>query len=378
MSEGTRPLSVVLAGGGSAGHVNPLLATADCLRRRHPATTVTVLGTAEGLEARLVPERGYDLRLVPKVPFPRRPGRAALGFPAGLRRAVATVREVIREVDADVLVGFGGYVASPAYLAARRSGTPIVIHEQNARPGLANRLGARFTPYVATTFAATPLPHAAVVGLPLRREISEFDRQALRPSALTHFDLRPDATTLLVFGGSLGAARLNAAFAAVAEQVCGAGVQVLHLTGADKDVTVPAGLPTPYRVLPYADRMDLAYAVADLAVCRAGAGTVCELTAAGVPAIYVPLPVGNGEQRLNAADVVAAGGGLLVDDADVTADWVVATVLPLLGDRDRLATMAAEAAVMGHRDADEQLVDLVLRAAGRSAGAEGSAGRGGP
>lgn len=358
------PLSIVLAGGGSAGHVNPLLATADALRAADPDVRLVVLGTAEGLEARLVPERGYDLQLVPKVPFPRRPSTAALRFPLSLRRSITRAADVIRNAGADVVVGFGGYVATPAYLAARRTRTPIVIHEQNARPGLANKLGARFTSHVATTFASTPLPGAEVIGMPMRAEITDLDRAALRGEGLAHFGLREDRTTLLVFGGSLGAQRLNQAFGRAAAALRGAGVQVLHLTGGGKTVDL-ADLDEacPYVTVDYTDRMDLAYAVADLAVCRAGAGTVCELTAVGLPAIYVPLPVGNGEQRLNAQDVVAAGGGLLVDDAAVTPEWVEHTVLPLLADRDRLALMADEAAVMGNRDAAEALARMVLAAA---------------
>ncbi|WP_114907866.1 undecaprenyldiphospho-muramoylpentapeptide beta-N-acetylglucosaminyltransferase [Ornithinimicrobium murale] len=360
-------LSVVLAGGGSAGHVNPLLATADALRAAEPGCRIVVLGTAEGLEARLVPERGYDLDLVPKVPFPRRPSTAALRFPLSLRRSISRSAEVIRAAEADVVVGFGGYVATPAYLAARRTRTPIVIHEQNARPGLANKLGARFTRHVATTFASTPLPGAEVIGLPMRAEITDLDRAALREEGLAHFGLREDRTTLLVFGGSLGAQRLNQAFGRAAGDLREAGVQVLHLTGGGKTVDLEGADPaSPYVAVDYTDRMDLAYAVADLVVSRAGAGTVCELTAVGLPAIYVPLPIGNGEQRLNAQDVVAAGGGLLVDDAAVTPEWVRESVLPLLADRDRLAQMADAAAVMGTRDAAEVLAQRVISAARRA------------
>lgn len=364
-----RPLSVVLAGGGTAGHVNPLLATADALRRRVPDVRIEVLGTAEGLEARLVPERGYPLTVVPKVPFPRRPNPAALRFPAALRRAISTAGEAIRSSGADVVVGFGGYVATPAYLAARRHDVPVVIHEQNARPGLANRLGARFAEHVAVTFASTELPRAVVVGLPLRDEVRELDRTASRAAALDHFGLDADRPTLLVFGGSLGAQSLNEAVSGAAGDLLAAGVQVLHLTGAGKhlvDLPEPAAEGPRYVALTYSDRMDLAYSVADLAVCRAGAGTVCELAAVGLPAIYVPLPIGNGEQRLNAAGVVAAGGGRVVEDAQVSLEWVRTDVIPLLGDRQALTAMAQAAAAHGQRDADERLVDLVLQAAGRA------------
>ena len=149
------PTSVLLAGGGSAGHVSPLLSLADALRRRHPDVRVTALGTREGLEARLVPARGIDLRFVPKVPLPRRPSGDLLRLPGNLRAAVAAAGAAIDETSAQVVVGFGGYVSTPAYLAARRRGVPIVVHEQNARAGIANRLGARWSRHVATTFSGT-------------------------------------------------------------------------------------------------------------------------------------------------------------------------------------------------------------------------------
>lgn len=356
----TTPTSVLLAGGGSAGHVSPLLALADALVRRHPGVRITALGTEQGLESRLVPARGFDLRIVPKVPLPRRPSVDLLRLPGRLKAAVDSAGRAIDETGAEVVVGFGGYVSTPAYVAARRRGVPIVIHEQNARPGLANRLGARLTAYVATTFSATRLPHARHLGMPLRREIALLDRVALRPEALAHFGLEPGRTTLLVTGGSLGAQRLNEAFRARAAELSAAGVQVLHITGQGKEFAVePRPGDAAYVVVPYADRMELAYSVADLVVARSGANTVCELTAVGLPAVYVPLPIGNGEQRLNATDVVAAGGGILVDDADLTPQWVESQLIPLATDESRVAMMASAAKALGEPAADERLADLV-------------------
>lgn len=361
----TTPTSVLLAGGGSAGHVSPLLALADALRRRHPGLQVTALGTESGLEARLVPAHGLVLRLVPKVPLPRRPSSDLVRLPVRLRAAIAAAGRAIDETGAEVVVGFGGYVATPAYLAAHRRGIPIVIHEQNARPGLANRLGARWTQYVATTFSGTRLPHARLIGMPLRREISTLDRAGRRAEALLHFGLAADRPTVLVTGGSLGAQRLNDAFRARVAQLSSSGVQVLHITGQGKEFVpeVPVA-GAPYVVVPYADRMDLAYSVADIVVARAGANTVCELTAVGLPAVYVPLPIGNGEQRLNATDVVAAGGGLLVDDAAVTPRWVEEELIPLCTDATRLELMAAAAKALGETAADDRLADLVDEAFG--------------
>jgi UDP-N-acetylglucosamine--N-acetylmuramyl-(pentapeptide) pyrophosphoryl-undecaprenol N-acetylglucosamine transferase len=368
-------LSVVLAGGGSAGHVSPLLALADCLRRREPATRITVLGTAEGLEARLVPARGYDLVQLPKVPMPRRPGPQMLRLGGRLREAVTAAADALEQAQADVLVGFGGYVCPPAYVAARRRGVPIVVHEGNPLPGLANKLGARLTPYVATTFPATPLPHAVQTGLPLRHEITQLARADDRGRAVRRREARAalgldaERTTLLVTGGSLGAQRLNDTFGEAAADLRAAGVQVLHVSGTGKQVHVrpQGGEPggdalAPYVVLPYVDAMEQAYAAADLVVCRAGANTVCELASLALPAAYVPLPVGNGEQRLNAEPVVAAGGGLLVDDAGCTPAWVREVLVPLLQDPAALRAMGEAAARFVVPDADERLADLVMAA----------------
>jgi UDP-N-acetylglucosamine--N-acetylmuramyl-(pentapeptide) pyrophosphoryl-undecaprenol N-acetylglucosamine transferase len=344
----------LLAGGGTAGHVNPLLAVAD--RLVVEGDEVLVLGTAEGLEARLVPERGYELLVIPRVPFPRRPDAAALRFPRAVTGSIALTGRYLAERGIDGVIGFGGYAAAPAYLAARRRGVPFAIHEQNAKPGMANRLGARMTRAVGVTFPGTPLPHATRVGMPLRREIAELDRVALRAEARAFFDFDETRPVLLVMGGSTGARRINSTVTASAAPVLEAGWQVLHLAGGKQEVTDPR-LPA-YRLLPYCDRMDLALAAADFAVSRAGATTVSEYTAVGLPAVYVPYAVGNGEQRFNAAGVVAAGGAILEEDATFTPERFAAVVLPLLADRGRMAAMAAAATGDGVRDGAERMTRL--------------------
>jgi len=358
-------MNVLLAGGGSAGHVSPLLALADRLVADDPATKVLAIGTSTGIEARLVPARGYDFAEIPKAPLPRRPSIDVLRLPTSLRAAVRAAGAAIEEVSADVVVGFGGYVAAPAYLAARRATVPIVVHEQNSRPGFANRLGARLTPWVAVSFPGTALPHAVRTGLPLRSEITGLDRDLMRASARGALGLDPARRTLLVFGGSLGAQHLNEVMPLVAGEIAAAGIQVLHVCGAGKSVT---GLPAPgggpaYVVQEYVDRMELAYAAADVVVGRAGANTVSEITALGLPAVFVPLPIGNGEQRLNAEPVVAAAGGLMVDDADFDATWCRQQLLPLLADPARCERMGRAAAAFGRLDADEELAALVRKAA---------------
>jgi UDP-N-acetylglucosamine--N-acetylmuramyl-(pentapeptide) pyrophosphoryl-undecaprenol N-acetylglucosamine transferase len=353
-------VSVVIAGGGTGGHVEPALALADALRRKDPDVAITCLGTERGLETRLVPLRGYDLALIPPVPLPRRLTPALASVPTRMLRAVGATAEILRRTKADVFVGFGGYVATPGYVAARRSKIPIVVHEANAKPGLANRIGARLTKHVCTGQKGTVLPNARYVGIPIRPEIASLDRSALADKARVHFGFEPGLPVLLVTGGSQGAASLNKAVLEAAGALRGAGVQVLHVVGPKAgEVDVPAG-PVPYVVLPYLDRMDLGYAAADFALCRAGAMTCAEMTAVGLPAAYVPLPHGNGEQRLNAEPIEQAGGGLIVSDADLSADWITSTLLPILADRARVAAMAEAAAASGHKDAAAELAELVL------------------
>jgi len=354
-------MSIVLAGGGTAGHVEPALALADALRRANPRIPITCLGTERGLETRLVPLRGYDLELIPAVPMPRSVNQQLLSVPGRLGGAVSAATAVLDRVRADVLVGFGGYVATPAYLAARRRGVPIVVHEANVRPGLANRIGVRLTRHVFTGQPGTKLAHATYIGIPIRREIAGLDRLALGDKARGHFGLRPDLPVLLVTGGSQGARSLNQAVVAAAGWIRSAGVQVLHIIGprSDVDVPPPGGEP-PYVALPYLDRMDLAYAAADFALCRAGAMTCAELTAVGLPAAYVPLPHGNGEQRMNAAPVADVGGGIIVDDAELSPEWIADTLLPVLLDPELVAAMSRAAAGAGRRDADRRLAAEVI------------------
>jgi UDP-N-acetylglucosamine--N-acetylmuramyl-(pentapeptide) pyrophosphoryl-undecaprenol N-acetylglucosamine transferase len=354
-------MSVVLAGGGTAGHIEPALALADALRRADPRIEITCLGTQRGLETRLVPLRGYELALIPAVPLPRSLSSQLLSVPGRLNGAVSAAADVLDRTRADVLVGFGGYVATPGYLAARRRHVPIVIHEANVRPGLANRLGARFTRHVFTGSPRTHLPNAICIGIPLRHEIASLDRLAVADKARAHFGLRPDLPVLLVTGGSQGARSLNYAVLDAAAWIREAGIQVLHILGprSDLDVRMPAAGP-PYITLPYVDRMDLAYGAADFAICRSGAMTCAELTAVGLPAAYVPLPHGNGEQRLNALPIEEAGGGLIVPDAELTPEWIRDMLLPILLDAELVAAMSQAASAIGSRDADAWLAREVI------------------
>ena len=341
------------------------MAVADALSALEPDVRITALGTHRGLENRLVPERGYDLHLITPVPLPRTLTADLLRLPGRLRRSVKETRKVLVDVDADVVIGFGGYVAVPAYLAARLRRVPVVVHEANASAGWANKLGVRWARRVLCAVEDPGLPRAEVVGVPVRAAITSLDRMAERAKARAHFGFADDARVLLVFGGSQGAQSINRAVAPAAKDLAAAGISVLHAHGPKNtlDLPEPADGDPPYVAVPYVDRMDLAYAAADLAICRSGAMTVAEGTAVGLPAVYVPLPIGNGEQRLNALPVVNAGGGLLVDDADLTPRFVGDTVAALLGDTARLTAMTAAAAMAGHRDAAQKVAEIALELA---------------
>jgi UDP-N-acetylglucosamine--N-acetylmuramyl-(pentapeptide) pyrophosphoryl-undecaprenol N-acetylglucosamine transferase len=348
-----------VAGGHSAGHIEPTMNFADALRRLEPTAEITALGTVRGLDTTLIPARGYPLELIPPVPLQRKLNRALLTTPLRLRDSVRSAGAVLDRTRAEVVVGFGGYVAMPAYIAAKRRRIPIVVHEANARPGVANRVAARLTPHVFTASPGVPLAHARPVGIPLRPAIADLDRAALRGDARARFGLDPDAPVLMVTGGSQGAQAINTAVSGAAAALRRAGIQVLHIAGPQNVVEVPPGSP-PYVVVPYVDQMQYAYAAADFVVCRSGAMTCAELGAVGLPAVYVPLPLRGGEQRLNAEAIAAAGGAVIVDNDQFTSAWVEANLLPIITDPARVAAMSRAAARAGARDADVVLAREVL------------------
>lgn len=363
--------SIVLAGGGTAGHISPLLAIADAVRAKAPDARIVAVGTASGMETRLVPAAGYALETIERVPMPRRPSADLFKLPFRIVQAVRHAGAVLERAGADVVVGVGGYVCTPVYLAARKRGIPVVIHEANARAGLANKLGARFAARIATAFPNTGLRGAELVGMPMRSAIAGLDRVAARDAAREALGLEPGLPTLVVTGGSSGAASINHTIRTslpILADLAAAGtpVQVLHVTGRGKQLLDDAGTvyaAPGYRQTEYVDGMENAYAAADLIIARAGAGTVCELAAVGLPSILVPLPIGNGEQRLNAEPLLGAGAAVVVDNDAFTPEFFAGTVLPLLTSRDRLEIMARAAHALGSRDAAGRMAEIVLETA---------------
>ncbi|MFC5939234.1 undecaprenyldiphospho-muramoylpentapeptide beta-N-acetylglucosaminyltransferase [Corynebacterium choanae] len=350
---------ILVAGGGTAGHIEPAMAVADALRDQYGAR-VTALGTTRGLETDLVPARGFPLATITAVPIPRKPSKALLQVPGKLVRALRETRDILRRNHIDCVVGFGSYVSAPAYLAAKSLRIPFVVHEANARAGLANKLGVALGGLGLNAQPESGLT-GEVVGLPVRNTMAALqDPQqlaALKQQAAQHFGLSLDKPTLLVTGGSQGAVALNEALAGAMDALVDAGVQVVHAYG--KKNAAPSPRPGVVAV-PYIERMDLAYAIADLVVCRSGAMTVAEITASRTPAVYVPLPHGNGEQALNARSVVAAGGAQLVNNAEFTADYVRDTVVPLVSDPQALAAMRTALAATQTTDAATAVADRVM------------------
>ncbi|AQP44083.1 undecaprenyldiphospho-muramoylpentapeptide beta-N-acetylglucosaminyltransferase [Tessaracoccus flavus] len=359
--------SVVLAGGGTAGHTSPLIATAKAILARRPDASILCIGTAKGLETRVIPEAGLELRLITPAPLPRSVNLDLVKLPYTLTRSTREARRLLREAKADVLVGFGGYVSIPAYLAARMSGVPVVVHEANKLVGVANKVGARWAHFVGTTFEETTLPGARLIGMPISASITHPKLGAAQ--ARESFGLDPERSTLLVSGGSQGARSINEAVAGAREAILTAGIQILHVLGpknfGSEHVVVEHDNGARYRPVAFVDDMAVAYAAADLMLGRAGAGTVMETAVSGLPVIFVPWPYGNGEQARNAAGLVAAGAGVMVEDGELTADKLERLVVDLCADPDRLAAMSQAARGMYPSDAAETLAEAVLAAAAK-------------
>jgi UDP-N-acetylglucosamine--N-acetylmuramyl-(pentapeptide) pyrophosphoryl-undecaprenol N-acetylglucosamine transferase len=363
-------VSIILAGGGSAGHISPMVATAEALRDADPSVSLACVGTPKGIESTVVPRAGLELTFIPAVPFPRAMNLDLLTMPGRLAGAVVAARRVLHKHKAKVVVGFGGYASLPVYLAAKSMRIPVVVHEQNPLPGLANRIAARFADRVCVSFPSTPLPKAEYVGLPVRAAMSGLDRPALRGQARRDFGLPSSGPVLLVSGGSQGAASINRALEGAMAELLAAGVSILHVLGP-KNMTpttiarTDVGAGAVYEPVAYVNQMENAYAAADLMVGRSGAGTVVETAIVGLPGIFVPLPHGNGEQARNATSLVEAGGCVLIQDRELTADRLRDEVLRIIQHPDVLSRMAAAGQGIVPADAAQRVASIVLEAVKR-------------
>lgn len=362
-------MKVVIAGGGTAGHVNPAVALAEAL----VGDEVSFIGTAGGAEARIVPAAGFPLDRVEVAGFDRSRPWTFPATAATAAGAVMSARSLIRARRPQVVVGMGGYVSLPAVWGAAMLRIPVVLHEQNIVFGLAHRVSKPFARRIAVSFEET-LPTAGSkgvhVGNPVSRRFVGFSRDEKRAQALQRFDLQPERRTLLVFGGSQGARRVNRAAAGLAELWRDRDdLQVLHITGkaAFEEVREAAGAPGSrliYRVVGFVDDMTEAYAVADLAVCRGGASTWAEIMVVGLPAIIVPYPYHRDRQQEKHGRVAEQhGAAVVLDDAATTPASIAEIAAPLLADHAKLGAMAERAKSLGRPDAAARLADVVRQAA---------------
>ena len=338
--------SVVFAGGGTAGHINPMLAIAREIRKIEPTAKITMLGTADKLEAQLVPAAGFDIEFIPKAPLPRSLNKEAFAFPGRFLGGIRKAHEVFKQVDADVVVGVGGYVCPPAYMCAAKERIPIIIHEANAAPGWANKLGGRFAEFVGVAFPNTPFRGAELVGMPMSDEIANLDRKTQRSEAMRRLGLDESLPTVIVTGGSLGALTLNKAVEANIDALAEGNPRTAK----------------NYHQMEFCTSMQDVYAAADLLVVRSGAATVSEVAAVGVPAVFVPLPHGNGEQSLNIRPLLEEGAARLVEDQDATAEWFASEIPALMADSALLERMAQKAYKLGIRDAARVMAERTLKA----------------
>ncbi len=325
MNESTER-TIVFAGGGTAGHVEPALAIARAWKAKYPRDRCIFLGTPAGLENTLVPAAGFDLRNIDKVVMPRKPNLDLVRLPVRLFRAMNSARKIID--DADLLIGFGGYLSASAYLGAWFARVPIVVHEANAKVGWANRLGALLTKNlaVARPIASGPFSRAIVTGLPLRADVKKAyleastDWHQARKNAREKLGWSLDHPTLLVLGGSQGSTFINSQIAQALPSLMRKGVQILHSIGANNELPEDC---ENYQAVPYIADMATAYLAADVVLARSGAVTCAEVGALGQMAVFVPLPIGNGEQARNADHLVTSGRAVVVSQKDFSSQWLV-------------------------------------------------------
>ena len=360
-------MKVVLAGGGTAGHIQPAISVAQAIKQNHPDAQLLFLGTSAGLENRLVPEAGFELALITKVSLPRKLSMAVVKAPFQLVKSIRQSRKHLQ--GADVLIGFGGYVCAPAYLAAVSMGLPFVIHEANAKPGVANRLGALFTKKlaVATPVAKGRFSSALLTGLPLRDDVqkalisSRSDWAQARRKAKLSLGFDPDLALILIVGGSQGSVALNTTVTQSLVSLAAKRIQLLHSLGNSNQLPTTTDL---YKPVAYISEMATAYLAADLIIARSGAVTCSEVNALGRYALFIPLPIGNGEQEVNAKFLVEQGRAEIIPQSLFTSQWVGANI-------DRLLASSAKASPQGSdADADaamkiSNLIDFALSGGSR-------------
>jgi UDP-N-acetylglucosamine--N-acetylmuramyl-(pentapeptide) pyrophosphoryl-undecaprenol N-acetylglucosamine transferase len=373
---GTAHCHAVVTGGGTSGHVLPAVAIMDRMvaAGRAPAS-LHYVGTARGIETRLLPPTGYDHTFLDVVGLQRSLSRRNLAFLPKLVRATWQARRLLGDLRPDVVVNVGGYASMPATLAAKLRKVPVVVVSYDLRPGLASKVSARFAAAVAAAFAASPLPGARPTGAPIRPEIIDVDRARDRAAARRALDIPDDRFVITVFGGSLGAKAINDAVTGLATRWSGRPDVYLHHVVGERWVSDVAAQVPPhdgvaagimYRVIGYEDRMPQLYAASDLMITRAGASTIAELAATGTPAIVVPWPgAAENHQVDNARTLSDQGAAILLEQDVLGVDRLEAEITDLMTHPDRLAAIGSAAFTEGARHRGTSLIELIEEVAAR-------------
>lgn len=358
-------MKILFAGGGTAGHIEPALAVARGWRERHPEDELIFIGTPAGLENSIVPAAGYPLHLIPKVSISRKLSPSLLKVPFQLVRSIVKTAKLLKEVDC--AIGFGGYVSAPLYCAAAITRTPFVIHEQNARPGWANKVGAYLTPFLAISYPVTrgSLAKAEHTGLPLREDVlsalaaSAYDWSGARARAkravAERYQVESTKPLIFIFGGSQGSLAINTVIDSAKQVFNSHNAVVIHGVGKNN---VPGEATDSYKSLNYIDQMADLYLAADLLIARSGAVTCAEAAALAKYSLFIPLPIGNGEQALNAQSLVNSGRAEILEQRDFTAEWLeknLARILKKSAEQSESGDASAAAAV-------DRIIEIIERA----------------
>lgn len=360
-------MKILLAGGGTAGHIEPALAVARAWKQAHPEDELIFIGTASGLENTLVPAAGFVLVHIPRVSIPRSLSLSLLKVPGQLISSVRAVKKILADVDC--AIGFGGYVSGPLYFAAAITRKPFVIHEQNARPGWANRIGAFFTPFTAVSYPVLRgrLSRAELTGLPLRNDVivairkssSDWAKARLdaKKSIEDRFGLDSSKPLLFIFGGSQGSQAINSVIESSRNDIEALGVSILHGVGKNNVLQEESD---SYKPLSYIDEMADCYLAADILIARSGAVTCAEAAALARYSLFIPLPIGNGEQSLNAASLVAAGRAEVIEQSHFTSQWLIENLPALLEKTSVVSEVGSDAGV----HSVDKITAIIERAAG--------------
>lgn len=351
--------SIALAAGGTAGHILPALSCAKRIKNNNPDLEVFFIGTTKGLERQIISKENFELSLIPAVILPRKLNLEILLFPFKLVISVLKTSKILKQKNVGCVIGFGAYVSLPAYIAAFFLRIPVVVHEGNKKPGFANRLGKLLASEVFQMFPNS-LNGAKTVGMPLRSELKTFNKEVLRKESINFFQLDSSFRTLFVFGGSQGAKSINQSIEQIVPSLDGKNIQIIHAVGQKNIINKDLLKYSFYHPYLYIDRMDLAYAAADLVISRAGAMTIAEQTVLGIPAIYVPFAVGNGEQIQNVQEVIKSGAGLLVLDSEISGPKLAQIILDNIFDAAKLSNMANKAKIFGLIDADNEIANTAI------------------